>query len=144
MREKRNLKCHKLVNRIESSLVCEKPWYLKGDITSRMRPLNSLLQTNLDYDRNFLSTSSVSGKKSKTLEDIIKNRITEKKFDEHVEPRQKRSDSRTVKNLPLNCNYINTKCSNTVAPKNTKLAIKRAVKSLYLELIHKMYKLNSK
>jgi len=71
-----------LFDQIENSSVSETPWYLSGEITGTMRPINSALGigTKLVCGRKSISDFS---EKSKDLENIIKKRILEKRFDDY-------------------------------------------------------------
>lgn len=55
-----------------------------GEATSRTRPLNSLLEEDLDFDRAARVVPVVTEETTKTLEDLIKGRILEVRLLPHL------------------------------------------------------------
>lgn len=76
------------MERLEQKLVSEKPWQLKGEVQSRSRPRNSLLDEDLDFD---LARNPVPQTQTKVvtdeIEDIIKQRILDMVYDD-VKPKR--------------------------------------------------------
>lgn len=75
----------KRINAIEEQNISRKPWQLRGEVSSSARPRDSLLETALEHDsasRGPLNDSSVT---NNTIEDIIRQRITDGLFDD-VQP----------------------------------------------------------
>ena len=59
-----------------------KAWQLKGEIAAVDRPENSLLQEHLDYDTVSKQAPVITEAVSKTLEQIIIQRIKDKAWDD--------------------------------------------------------------
>ncbi len=53
----------------------EKPWQLTGEIAGPARPENSLLQEHLEYDSVAKRAPVITEEVSRTLEQIIRQRI---------------------------------------------------------------------
>ena len=63
------------------------PWH-KGEASAKERPKNSVLEADLEFDHVQTPPPVVSEEMTEKLEDIIKGRIAEQRFDdvERVEP----------------------------------------------------------
>lgn len=62
----------------EEALTGDKPWQLKGEVTARTRPENSLLQEDVEFDSNVAPTPAVTVETTQTLESLIIQRIKDK------------------------------------------------------------------
>ena len=60
----------------------DKKWQLKGEVTAKTRPQDSLLEEYLDFDHTTRQMPAPSATSSETLEAIIKQRIKDKAFDD--------------------------------------------------------------
>ena len=69
---------------LESENVAEKDWVLMGEVGSRQRPKNSLLEEDLDFGRVMKAVPIVTEEAVQSLEDIIKARILEGRFDDVI------------------------------------------------------------
>lgn len=59
----------------------EASWLLKGEISSKARPENSLLEEDLEFDFQSMPPPVITEKVSESIEDVIKRRIKEGVFD---------------------------------------------------------------
>jgi len=85
-------KTRKLIEKLEDQNVSEKPWQLLGEVTADKRPENSLLEEYLQYDFVSKPPPNITEEVTKSIEDIIKQRIKEKIWDDvqrKVKPDQK-------------------------------------------------------
>ena len=69
---------------LESENVAEKDWVLMGEVGSRQRPKNSLLEEDLDFGRVMKAVPVVTEEAVQSLEEIIKARILEGRFDDVI------------------------------------------------------------
>ena len=88
------------INTLEERALQEKTWLLKGEASAKERPKNSVLEADLEFDHVQAPPPVVSEEMTAKLEDIIKARIAEQRFDdvERVEPGL--DDDRRRKTLP--------------------------------------------
>jgi U3 small nucleolar RNA-associated protein MPP10 len=86
------------MDRIEEKLIAEKPWQLKGEISSKSRPKDSLLNEELDFElaRNPAPQTQTKAVTDE-IENIIKQRISDMVYDDvkHKIVNEK-SDTRTA------------------------------------------------
>lgn len=68
-------------HQIEEENVKEANWTLKGEISSKARPENSLLEEDLEFDFQSVPPPVITETISESIEDIIKRRILERAFD---------------------------------------------------------------
>lgn len=71
---------------LESELVADKKWTMKGEIASKDRPQDSLLDdpesASLDFDRTSKPVPVITQEVTESIEDLIKRRIKEGEFDD--------------------------------------------------------------
>jgi len=65
-------------------MLSPKEWTMSGEISSRERPLNSLLSIPLDWDGATKAIPVITQEDTLSLEDLIKKRIKEKSFDDVI------------------------------------------------------------
>ncbi|EPY51748.1 U3 snoRNP-associated protein Mpp1 [Schizosaccharomyces cryophilus OY26] len=70
------------IKELESENVAKKPWTLIGEATSKSRPSNSLLDVDIDFETGAKPVPVQTEETTSALEDVIKNRILEKRFDD--------------------------------------------------------------
>eukprot|EP01125_Pyxidicula_operculata_P008992 TRINITY_DN296_c4_g2_i1.p1 TRINITY_DN296_c4_g2~~TRINITY_DN296_c4_g2_i1.p1 ORF type:complete len:774 (-),score=334.55 TRINITY_DN296_c4_g2_i1:26-2161(-) len=85
--EKEMLKMKKLIEKGEKELITDKEWQFKGESSARKRPKNSLLSEDLDYENTAKLKPAITEEHTRTLEDIIKYRISEGAFDDVIRKR---------------------------------------------------------
>lgn len=71
----------KKIEAVESQLIQERPWQLKGEITGNSRPINSLLLEDVRYEKH---TKECIPEATESLEEKIKLRIKDSRFDDPV------------------------------------------------------------
>jgi U3 small nucleolar RNA-associated protein MPP10 len=72
---------------LEAENIAKKDWTLMGEATSRMRPQNSLLEKDLEFERVMKAVPVITEEIVLGLEDRIKARILEGRFDDVVRKR---------------------------------------------------------
>jgi U3 small nucleolar RNA-associated protein MPP10 len=75
--EKRLAQLSEQISQLESENVGKKDWTLLGEAGARGRPMNSLLEEDLEYERVAKIAPIVTEESTKVLEDRIKARILE-------------------------------------------------------------------
>lgn len=88
--KKENLSTHereveKIQNKIEElekANLDPKTWTMKGEVTAGKRPMNSLLEVDLDFEHNVKPPPVITEEVTASLEDIIQKRILEGNFDD--------------------------------------------------------------
>jgi U3 small nucleolar RNA-associated protein MPP10 len=75
------------ISRLEAENVGQKEWVLMGEASSRSRPQNSLLEEDLEFDRVMKAVPVITEENVQALEDKIKARILEGRFDDVVRKR---------------------------------------------------------
>jgi U3 small nucleolar RNA-associated protein MPP10 len=72
---------------LEAENIAKKDWTLMGEASSRMRPQNSLLEKDLEFERVMKAVPVITEETVAGLEDRIKARILEGRFDDVVRKR---------------------------------------------------------
>ena len=76
----RQLALKEQIAQLEQENIAKKDWTLMGEANSRARPLNSLLEEDLEFEHSRRVVPVITEEKVKTLEEIIKARIIEVRF----------------------------------------------------------------
>jgi len=73
--ERNQKKVKEIIQQLEDENMGAKHWTLKGEITSKTRPVNSLLEESLDYEHATKTVPVVTDATTLSLEEMIKKRI---------------------------------------------------------------------
>ncbi|KAH9175392.1 U3 small nucleolar ribonucleoprotein complex, subunit Mpp10 [Lactarius sanguifluus] len=85
--EKRLASLQRQITALEAENVAKKDWTLMGEATSRIRPHDSLLEEDLEFERVMKAVPVITEEIVSGLEDRIKARILEGRFDDVVRKR---------------------------------------------------------
>ncbi|KAI9208522.1 U3 small nucleolar ribonucleoprotein complex, subunit Mpp10 [Polychytrium aggregatum] len=80
--EKQQLKLQEQIKEVEAEALAEKSWTMRGEAGSKTRPMNSLLEEELDVELAAKPVPAITEEKTKSLEDLIKQRIKDNLFDD--------------------------------------------------------------
>ncbi|KAJ4849662.1 hypothetical protein Tsubulata_019858 [Turnera subulata] len=80
--EKQLQKLQSEIEQMERANLEPKSWTMRGEVTAASRPKDSALEEVLDYDANARPVPVITEEVTASLEDIIKNRIIEGRFDD--------------------------------------------------------------
>jgi len=70
------------ISRLEENAVGAKPWQMGGEVAAPVRPENSLLAEHLEYDSAARQAPTVTEDVARKLEDIIRQRVKDKAWDD--------------------------------------------------------------
>ncbi|KAK0616262.1 Mpp10 protein-domain-containing protein [Immersiella caudata] len=80
--ERRQAKLAAEIRKLESELVAKRAWTLSGEAAAVDRPVNSLLEEDLDFEHVGKPVPIITEEVSESIEAIIKRRILAQEFDE--------------------------------------------------------------
>jgi U3 small nucleolar RNA-associated protein MPP10 len=72
------------IDEIEQKMMDKKKWHMKGEVTSKQRPKNSLLENYLDFQVSIKPPPIPTEEYSETIEKLIRMRIKDDLFDDPV------------------------------------------------------------
>ena len=93
--EKKQNQMNSIIEELESEAIREKHWVLKGEASSKIRPMNSLLEEDLEVDYNKRPAPIITEENTQTIEDMIKQRILDDLFDDverKIPPKERNFD----------------------------------------------------
>ncbi|PQE27598.1 hypothetical protein CJF30_00007948 [Rutstroemia sp. NJR-2017a BBW] len=90
--ERRQAKITEEIRRLEAASVAKREWTLSGEARAIDRPVNSLLEEDLDFERTGKPVPVITAEVSESIEELIKRRILAQEFDEVI---RRRPDSLT-------------------------------------------------
>lgn len=96
----------KKIEALEQQILSEKPWQLKGEVSARFRPINSLLYEDVDFQQH-IKAPNITPETTETLEELIKQRIKDNKFDDPV--RKVKQIGQSVTKPPIEINSEKSK-----------------------------------
>ncbi len=70
------------IKEIEKQMLNKKKWNMKGEVTSKERPIDSLLSNPMDFEISLKNPPIPNQEYTNLLENIIKNRIKDNLFDD--------------------------------------------------------------
>ncbi|KAJ2630958.1 U3 snoRNP protein [Coemansia sp. RSA 1290] len=80
--ERRQEKLQGLISKLEDEAVAPKHWSMTGEVSSNVRPQNSLLEEDLEFDHMQKPVPVITRDATVTLEDTIKRRILNEEWDD--------------------------------------------------------------
>ncbi|KAL8781474.1 MAG: hypothetical protein Q9203_000371 [Teloschistes exilis] len=85
--ERRQAKLAAEIRRLEAANVAKRDWTLSGEARAADRPLNSLLEEDLEFERAGKPVPVITNEVSEDIEALIKRRIINRDFDEVIRRR---------------------------------------------------------
>ncbi|KAF2461457.1 U3 small nucleolar ribonucleoprotein complex, subunit Mpp10 [Lineolata rhizophorae] len=85
--ERRKAKLAQQIRKLEAANVAKRAWALAGEARAADRPLNSLLEEDLEFERAGKPVPTTTQETTEELEQLIKRRILARDFDEVVRRR---------------------------------------------------------
>ena len=65
------------LSKLELEQIAEKPWQMKGEVSGSKRPVNSLLEADLDFDTGASTRAPVVTKEvTASIEQVLHQRIS--------------------------------------------------------------------
>ena len=80
--QRRQARLVEQIRQLEAENVAKREWTLSGEAKANERPLNSLLEEDLDFERVGKPAPVITAEVSEDLETLIKRRIIDREFDE--------------------------------------------------------------
>nr|SVE73675.1 EOG090X09DZ [Daphnia atkinsoni] len=80
--EQRQERLKAKIQELEDEAVAPKPWQLMGESKAELRPDNALLEEDLFFDHTTRQAPVITEETTKTLEEIIRQRIKDQAFDD--------------------------------------------------------------
>ncbi|KAI9924048.1 hypothetical protein ASPWEDRAFT_34801 [Aspergillus wentii DTO 134E9] len=90
--EKQRARIADEIRRLEAANVAKKEWMLAGEARAVERPVNSLIEEDLDFERIGKPVPVVTTEVSEDIEELVKRRILAREFDEVIRRRPGVSD----------------------------------------------------
>lgn len=139
--EKQRTRIADEIRRLEAANVAKKEWMLSGEARAVERPMNSLIEEDLDFERVGKPVPVVTTETSESIEDLVKRRVLAKEFDEIIRRRPGTSDTQNTR-MPrfeledtkpqqslaemYETDHLRATDPNYIDPKNQKLAREHA------------------
>ncbi len=82
--ERRQVKLMGEIRRLEAEAVREKEWTMSGEASAAARPMNSLLDEEVDFEHVGKPVPVITQEISESIEEMIKRRIIDQQFDEVI------------------------------------------------------------
>lgn len=91
--ERQRLKLMSEIRRLESAAVAKRDWTLSGEARATDRPINSLIEEDLEFERTGKPVPVITNEVTEEIEALIKRRILAREFDEVTRRRPELSTS---------------------------------------------------
>ncbi|KAJ2974299.1 hypothetical protein NUW58_g8699 [Xylaria curta] len=85
--ERRQAKLAEEIRKLEAANVAKKEWTMSGEARAVERPMNSLLEEDLDFEHAGKPVPVITPDVNESIEDLIKRRILAREFDEVIRRR---------------------------------------------------------
>lgn len=85
--ERRQAKIAEEIRKLEAASVAKREWAMSGEAAAADRPMNSLLEEDLDFEHVGKPVPVITPEVSEDIEDLIKRRILAQEFDEVIRRR---------------------------------------------------------
>ncbi|KAK5628767.1 hypothetical protein RRF57_004482 [Xylaria bambusicola] len=85
--ERRQAKLAEEIRKLEAANVAKKDWTMSGEARAVERPMNSLLEEDLDFEHAGKPVPVITPDVNESIEDLIKRRILAREFDEVIRRR---------------------------------------------------------
>ncbi|KAI8950019.1 Mpp10 protein-domain-containing protein [Xylaria longipes] len=85
--ERRQAKLAEEIRKLEAANVAKKDWTMSGEARAIERPVNSLLEEDLDFEHAGKPVPVITPDVNESIEDLIKRRILAREFDEVIRRR---------------------------------------------------------
>lgn len=85
------------IRRLEAANVAKRDWTLSGEARAADRPINSLLEEDLDFERAGKPVPVITNEVSEDIETMIKQRILAREFDEVIRRRPDNLATETIR-----------------------------------------------
>ncbi|KAI1118530.1 Mpp10 protein-domain-containing protein [Nemania sp. NC0429] len=85
--ERRQAKLAEEIRKLEAANVAKKDWTMSGEARAVERPMNSLLEEDLDFEHAGKPVPVITPDINESIEDLIKRRILAREFDEVIRRR---------------------------------------------------------
>lgn len=152
--EKQRARIADEIRRLEAANVAKKEWMLTGEARAVERPVNSLIEEDLDFERVGKPVPVVTNETTEDIEELVKRRILAKEFDEVIRRRPgaadvqssrrgrfELADTKPQESLAemYEADHLKATDANYVDPKNQKLMREHAeVTDLWKEISSKL------
>ncbi|KAI1476769.1 Mpp10 protein [Daldinia eschscholtzii] len=90
--ERRQAKLAEEIRKLEAANVTKREWAMSGEAKAADRPMNSLLEEDLDFEHVGKPVPVITAEVSESIEDMIKRRILAQEFDEVIKRRPDASE----------------------------------------------------
>ncbi|KAI8966670.1 Mpp10 protein [Daldinia sp. FL1419] len=90
--ERRQAKLAEEIRKLEAANVAKREWAMSGEAKAVDRPMNSLLEKDLDFEHVGKPVPVITAEVSESIEDMIKRRILAQEFDEVIKRRPDASE----------------------------------------------------
>ena len=97
--QKKQVELQKQIRELENEAIEPKAWTLSGEVAASDRPVNSLLDEDLEFEHAYRPAPVITVERTETLEDVIKRRIAECSWDDVARKREVVEKSKTLEDV---------------------------------------------